>query len=100
MVSCLTPDDHRRARMGRDDLLLACGTGASAMSNCGFAPPDNVDDGDIGEILVRSPMTMARYWNNPDASGANHYRMAGCGPAISAASMTRVIFTSSTARAT
>jgi acyl-CoA synthetase (AMP-forming)/AMP-acid ligase II len=66
-VSCLTPEDHRKARDGREDLLLACGR---PLRNAvvKLAAPGNGADDDIGEILVKGPMTMARYWRNPDAT--------------------------------
>jgi long-chain acyl-CoA synthetase len=69
MVTCLTPDDHRKARAGLEDLLLACGRPLSNVA-VKLAPPDNAEDAGIGEILVKSPMTMARYWRNPDATAA------------------------------
>jgi acyl-CoA synthetase (AMP-forming)/AMP-acid ligase II len=68
-VTCLTPDDHRKARASREDLLLACGRPLSNVS-LKLAPPDNAADEGIGEILVKSPMTMACYWRNPDATAA------------------------------
>jgi acyl-CoA synthetase (AMP-forming)/AMP-acid ligase II len=67
MVTCLTPDDHRKARAGREDLLVACGKPLSNVS-VKLAPSGSEDDADIGEILVKSPMTMARYWRNPEAT--------------------------------
>lgn len=69
MVTCLTPDDHRKARAGREDLLLACGRPLSNVA-VKLAPPDNAEDDGIGEILVQSPMTMARYWRNPEATAS------------------------------
>jgi long-chain acyl-CoA synthetase len=69
MVTCLTPEDHRKARAGREDLLLACGRVLTDIE-VKLAPPDNAEDAEIGEILVRSPMTMARYWRNPEATAA------------------------------
>lgn len=68
-VTCLTPDDHRKARAGREDLLLACGRPLSGVA-LKLAAPGGGEGGDIGEILVRSPMTMARYWRNPEATAA------------------------------
>ncbi len=69
MVTRLTPEDHRRARGGRDDLLLSCGR---PLANVGvrIAPPGNSEDDTVGEIMVTSPMTMARYWRNADATAA------------------------------
>ncbi len=69
MVTCLTPEDHRKARGGRNDLLLSCGR-QLANVEVRIAPPDNAEDDSVGEILVNSPMTMARYWRNPDATAA------------------------------
>ena len=66
MVTCLTPDDHRSARDGREDLLLACGRPLSGVTvRIASGHPDNAA---IGEIMVKSPMSMARYWRNPDAT--------------------------------
>jgi long-chain acyl-CoA synthetase len=66
-VTCLTMQDHKRARAGRIELLLSCGR---ALSNVEIRlePADNAEDEHIGEIMVKSPMTMARYWQNPDAT--------------------------------
>mgnify|MGYP001807537190 CR=1 FL=1 len=69
MVTCLTPEDHRKARGGRDDLLLSCGRQLTNVE-VRIAPPDNSEDDSVGEILVNSPMTMARYWCNTDATAA------------------------------
>lgn len=69
VVTCLTPDDHRKARAGREDLLLACGRPLRNVA-VRLAPPDHADGEGVGEILVDSPMTMARYWRNPEASAA------------------------------
>ncbi len=70
MVTCLTPEDHVKARAGREDLLLACGRALSNVSVRIASPenPDNSDGSGIGEIEVNSPMTMARYWRNPEAT--------------------------------
>lgn len=67
MVTCLTPDDHRRAKAGREDLLLACGRRLRNVEMRLEATGD-ADAGGIGEILARSSMAMARYWRNPDAT--------------------------------
>ncbi len=69
MVTRLTPEDHRRARGGRDDLLLSCGRPLASVE-VRIAPPGNSEDDTVGEIMVRSPMTMARYWRNADATAA------------------------------
>jgi acyl-CoA synthetase (AMP-forming)/AMP-acid ligase II len=69
MVTRLTPEDHRKARGGRDDLLLSCGRRLVGVE-VRIAPPGNSEDETVGEIMVRSPMTMARYWRNPDATAA------------------------------
>lgn len=67
MVTCLTPEDHRKARAGREDLLLACGRPLGNVE-VRIVPTDHTGDADVGEILVRSPMTMVRYWRNPQAT--------------------------------
>jgi acyl-CoA synthetase (AMP-forming)/AMP-acid ligase II len=69
MVTCLTPDDHRKARAGREDLLLACGRPFNNVA-VKLAPADNATADGIGEILVKSPKIMARYWRNPEATAA------------------------------
>jgi acyl-CoA synthetase (AMP-forming)/AMP-acid ligase II len=66
-VTCLNMLDHKRARAGRNELLLSCGR-ALGHVDIRLAPPDNAEDDEIGEIMVKSPMTMARYWQNPDAT--------------------------------
>ncbi len=69
MVTCLTPEDHRKARAGHDYLLLSCGRPLHNVQ-VRLASTDDADEAGIGEILVRSPMTMARYWRNPEATAA------------------------------
>lgn len=69
MVACLTPEDHRRAsEPGKDQLLLSCGRALPGVE-VGIVPV-SADDPDTGEIVVTSPMTMARYWKNPQAMQA------------------------------
>jgi acyl-CoA synthetase (AMP-forming)/AMP-acid ligase II len=67
MVTCLTPSDHRLARAGREGLLLACGRTLGPVM-LRLASLDKAEDDNMGEVLVRSPMTMARYWRNPEAT--------------------------------
>ncbi len=66
MVTCLTPADHRRATATDGALLLSCGRPLPDVQ-VRLAAPDDGEAG-IGEILVRSRATMARYWNNPQAT--------------------------------
>jgi acyl-CoA synthetase (AMP-forming)/AMP-acid ligase II len=67
MVSCLTPEDHRQAaKPGSEHLLLSCGRALPGVE-VGIEPV-SPDDPNTGEIVVTSPMTMARYWKNPDAT--------------------------------
>ncbi len=64
MVSWLSEEDHRRAvQPGNEHLLLSCGKALTGVT-VGLA---GAQDG-IGEIVVRSSATMARYWNNPEAT--------------------------------
>jgi acyl-CoA synthetase (AMP-forming)/AMP-acid ligase II len=67
MVTCLTPADHRMARAGHQDLLLACGQALPSVE-LRLSTPDNAEEDEIGEIEVLSPMTMAGYWRNPHAT--------------------------------
>ena len=69
MVTRLTPEDHRKARGGRSDLLLSCGRPLASVE-VRIAPPGNSEDNAVGEIMVSSPMTLARYWRNADATAA------------------------------
>jgi len=69
MVTRLTPEDHRKARGGRSDLLLSCGRPLASVE-VRIAPPGNSEDDTVGEIMVSSPMTLARYWRNADATAA------------------------------
>jgi len=70
MISCLTEDDHRAAsKPGREILLLSCGRSLPGVEVRLDRATDS-SDADIGEILVESPMAMARYWKNKDAPEA------------------------------
>ena len=66
-VTCLNAQDHKRARAGRSELLLSCGRALSQVQ-IRLAPPENADDDQVGEIMVKSQMTMARYWQNPETT--------------------------------
>ncbi len=70
MISALTEDDHRAAMQpGREHLLLSCGKPIDGVEvSLDTATPDV--DGAIGEIRVRSDLTMAGYRQNDAATRA------------------------------
>lgn len=66
MISCLSAADHRKA-IENEALLLSCGKPLRGTE----VRLDRItsDDGDdIGEIVAKNGMTMARYWRNPSAT--------------------------------
>ena len=70
MISCLTEEDHRTAsKPGRDALLLSCGRSLAGVE-IRFDLAAHGSDDDIGELVVDSPMTMARYWKNQGSTRA------------------------------
>lgn len=63
MVTYLSPEAHRAA-VSSPPLgarLLSCGRSFSNVEV-------RLSEGEVGEFLVRSPMTMSGYWRNPDAT--------------------------------
>lgn len=60
----LVPDDALR-KLGSAGLAVLHGEIAIGGEDGGLVP-----NGEVGEILVRGPQTMAGYWNRPDASAA------------------------------
>lgn len=69
MISALTEDDHRTAmQSGKEHLLLSCGKPIDGVEvSLDTAGPDG---NAVGEIRVRSDMTMAGYRQNVDATQA------------------------------
>ena len=69
IVSTLSVDDHRHARQpGNDRLLLSCGRplqGCDVRIRMAEAP---CRPGEIGELEIRSPYTMAGYWSDAPAT--------------------------------
>jgi acyl-CoA synthetase (AMP-forming)/AMP-acid ligase II len=63
--------DHRRGLAGDEDLLRAAGRPAPGVE-VRIADEDDrpVPPGTVGEILVRAPQVMARYWDDPEATAA------------------------------
>jgi acyl-CoA synthetase (AMP-forming)/AMP-acid ligase II len=73
IVSTLGPEEHAKAAASPEHahLLQSCGR---PIGECDvrIARDDGTDagDGEPGEVLVRSPRTMAGYWNLPDKTAA------------------------------
>ncbi|WP_409330859.1 class I adenylate-forming enzyme family protein [Trujillonella humicola] len=70
-ATILTPEDHRRAVAGEEQLLASCGRETP------FAEIAIVDDegrplppGETGEIVIRSDAVALGYWNRPEATAA------------------------------
>lgn len=67
----LEPSDHREALENEDrrHLLQSCGR---AQTNVDVAIVDDdwnqLPDGEVGEIAIRTEANMSGYWNNPDAT--------------------------------
>lgn len=61
VITCLKPDEHDRVgSCGRPFTIAE----VAVMSDDGSLLPP----GDVGEIVVRGPQLMARYWNRPEAT--------------------------------
>jgi acyl-CoA synthetase (AMP-forming)/AMP-acid ligase II len=66
VITCLKPDEHgREGSCGRPYTLADV---AVMDDNGALLPP-----GEVGEIVVRGPQLMARYWNRPEET-ANAFR--------------------------
>lgn len=101
MVTYLSEEDHRIAAGSSDfeHLLLSCGRALPGIE-VGLADVVNNDDGGvIGEICVRSELTMAGYWRNREARHVRS-RLKDCVRAIWAGEITADTILSLTARAT
>jgi acyl-CoA synthetase (AMP-forming)/AMP-acid ligase II len=61
VITCLKPEDH--------DRVGSCGRPFTIVEVAVFDEQDRpLPVGARGEIVCRGPQTMARYWNNPDAT--------------------------------
>jgi len=65
-ITCLSDADHRAALAppGHEHLLLSCGRPIAGVE----VRIDPVEDKKVGEILVKSPFAMARYWKDSVAT--------------------------------
>src|SRR6266480_2898233 len=72
IVTHLTEEDHRigASSSDRENLLLSCGRAVPGAEIKLVDPSTGSERSDFGELCVRSPMTMARYWKNPEATKA------------------------------
>jgi acyl-CoA synthetase (AMP-forming)/AMP-acid ligase II len=66
-LTFLTPEDHRRALVGRPELLQSCGrplvgTQVRIVDSSDAATPAGV----VGEIVARGPQLMKEYWRLPE----------------------------------
>ena len=63
VITCLKPEDH--------DRVGSCGRPFFLAEVAVFDDDDRaLPPGETGEIVVRGPQLMARYWNRPDATAA------------------------------
>jgi acyl-CoA synthetase (AMP-forming)/AMP-acid ligase II len=63
VITCLRPKDH--------DRVGSCGRPFTIVEVAVFDEEDRpLPAGKHGEIVCRGPQTMARYWNNPEATAA------------------------------
>jgi acyl-CoA synthetase (AMP-forming)/AMP-acid ligase II len=68
-VTVLTEEDHERALRGKPSLLLSAGRVVPGCEACIVDLLDQpVPPGAFGEIVIRGPMAMRGYWNQPRAT--------------------------------
>ena len=68
----MTPAEHQAAADGHEQRLLSCGKESSLGGRVRILDEDGHDValGEIGELCVRAPWMMARYWNRPELTAA------------------------------
>lgn len=76
-ATILTPADHRAAVAGDEGLLASCGR-ETPLAEIRIVGEDGTDlpIGETGEIVIRSDMVAAGYWNRPDPT-AETFRPSG-----------------------
>lgn len=68
IITILRPDAHDPKN---PDLLASCGSPFPFVEVRVVGPDGrSVPEGDVGEVLVRSPVMIDGYWNNPEAAAA------------------------------
>ena len=66
-ATIMSADDHRRALEDKPELLLSAGRAVMGTDVRIVDEDDNpLPNGTMGEIVVRGPQVMKRYWNLPD----------------------------------
>ena len=71
VLTCLLPEDHRKALAGRPELLLSAGRPLLGTEIAVVDPEDRRHPSrTTGEICGRGPQLMRGYWNLPEASEA------------------------------
>jgi acyl-CoA synthetase (AMP-forming)/AMP-acid ligase II len=70
-ATILTPADHRAAVAGDESLLTSCGR-ETPLAEIRIVDENGLDvpTGQTGQIVVRSDMVAAGYWNMPEATAA------------------------------